>query len=333
MKRIVGFVCLLLATGAFSTSFADSRGLQDLKIGGGILWNEKVSAPLKAMGGGFHASADIGLARWMTLTPFYEYSRRNTVNSNLAGGEFYYSIPVKDDQGAFYFGPGAGIARWQGMSNLHVNGVGGFKYRLKERVGIFVQGKYVWAADKMLNGVTAHGGFTLSMKKEKKSRWYTKPAPGGSKANLKAEARMEAEAKARAEAEAKARAEAEARTRQARTFAPIYFDYDRYNVRDDQKPTLAGHVERLKANSDFKIKIEGHCDERGTIEYNLALGQRRADRIRSMLVISGIAQERLTTVSYGKERPVDPGHNEAAWAKNRRAEFVVTPGEISAGDR
>jgi peptidoglycan-associated lipoprotein len=136
-------------------------------------------------------------------------------------------------------------------------------------------------------------------------------------------AREEAERAAR-EAEEKARVEAEATAREARTFENIYFDYDRYNIRDDQKPTLARHVERLKANPDFKVTIEGHCDERGTIEYNMALGQKRADSAKKFLVKTGIDAKQLTTISYGKERPVDPGHDETAWARNRRAEFKVT---------
>jgi peptidoglycan-associated lipoprotein len=135
-------------------------------------------------------------------------------------------------------------------------------------------------------------------------------------------ARAEAEAKARAEAEAKARAEAEARA--ARTFDPAYFDYDKYNIRDDQKPTLAKAVDKMNAHPEFKITVEGHCDERGTIEYNMALGQKRADSVKKFLAKAGVAGDRLTTVSYGKERSVDAGHDESAWAKNRRCEFKVT---------
>ncbi|OGG56052.1 MAG: peptidoglycan-associated lipoprotein [Candidatus Handelsmanbacteria bacterium RIFCSPLOWO2_12_FULL_64_10] len=148
-------------------------------------------------------------------------------------------------------------------------------------------------------------------------------------AGREAEERAEAERKAREEAEraareAEERARAEAEARAARTFSNVYFDYDRFNIRDDQKPALASHAEKLKANSDFKVTVEGHCDERGTIEYNLALGQKRADSTRSFLVRAGVEAGRLTTVSYGKERPADPGHDESAWGKNRRAEFKVT---------
>lgn len=145
------------------------------------------------------------------------------------------------------------------------------------------------------------------------------------KARAEAEAakvKAEAEAKAKVEAEAKAAAEAEARA--IRTFAPTYFDYDKYNIRDDQKTTLADNASRIKAKG-FKLTLEGHCDERGTVEYNLALGQKRANSVRDYLVRAGVAADRLKTVSYGKEQPADLGHDEAAWSKNRRVEFDVAP--------
>lgn len=82
-------------------------------------------------------------------------------------------------------------------------------------------------------------------------------------------------------------------------------------------------AERLKKNESYTIKIEGNCDERGTTEYNLALGNRRANAAMNYLVNLGIKKERIKTVSYGKEKPLDPGHDEAAWAKNRRDHFVV----------
>ncbi|MBI2950441.1 peptidoglycan-associated lipoprotein Pal [bacterium] len=103
--------------------------------------------------------------------------------------------------------------------------------------------------------------------------------------------------------------------------ASIYFDYDKYNIRDDQKSALEKNADKLKARSDLQATLEGHCDERGTIEYNMALGQKRADSARSFLVKAGVDAKRLTTVSYGKERPADTGHDESAWARNRRVEF------------
>ena len=83
---------------------------------------------------------------------------------------------------------------------------------------------------------------------------------------------------------------------------------------------------RKEALSASKVTIEGHCDERGTAEYNLALGERRAKAAQEYLVFLGVGAQRLSTISYGEEKPVDPGNNEAAWAKNRRAHFVVTEG-------
>jgi peptidoglycan-associated lipoprotein len=87
---------------------------------------------------------------------------------------------------------------------------------------------------------------------------------------------------------------------------------------------LQANVETMKAFPTADVLIEGHCDERGTVEYNLALGERRARSARDYMVSLGVSADRIQIISYGKERPVDFGHNEAAWAKNRRAEFSVT---------
>lgn len=103
----------------------------------------------------------------------------------------------------------------------------------------------------------------------------------------------------------------------------VYFDYDRYELREDARATLANNAKQLESNSGAKVSVEGHCDERGTTEYNLALGEKRAQAARDYLVNYGIAADRLTTVSFGEERPADPGQDESAWAKNRRAAFVV----------
>ncbi len=104
---------------------------------------------------------------------------------------------------------------------------------------------------------------------------------------------------------------------------PIYFDFDRFFIREDAKPVLDAIARWLKKHDRVKVRIQGHCDERGTNEYNIALGQRRANSARDYLVTMGIAPSRLSTISYGEERPVDPGHNEEAWAKNRRAAFEI----------
>ena len=104
----------------------------------------------------------------------------------------------------------------------------------------------------------------------------------------------------------------------------IHFDFDRYDIRPDAARILDANARWLKANPAALVLIEGHADERGTNEYNLALGERRAVSARTYLVSLGIPADRIKTVSYGKEFPFDPGHDEGAWSKNRRAHFVVT---------
>ena len=104
----------------------------------------------------------------------------------------------------------------------------------------------------------------------------------------------------------------------------VYFDTDMSNIREDGRATLAKQAEWLKKYTNYPILIEGKCDERGTREYNLALGERRAVSARNYLVSLGIAADRIKTVSYGKEFPFDPAHTEEAYSKNRRAHFVVT---------
>jgi peptidoglycan-associated lipoprotein len=104
----------------------------------------------------------------------------------------------------------------------------------------------------------------------------------------------------------------------------IYFDFDKYDLRTDARTILDRKASFLNQNSSVRVQIEGHCDERGTVEYNLALGERRANAAKQYLTTAGISAGRLSTISYGEERPLDPGHNEAAWAKNRRDHFVIT---------
>ncbi len=103
----------------------------------------------------------------------------------------------------------------------------------------------------------------------------------------------------------------------------IFFDFDKYNIRPQDAEILKKNLDWFNANKGKKVRIEGHCDERGTVEYNLVLGQKRADATKNYLINLGIDGKLLETVSYGKERPFDPGHNEEAWAKNRRAHFLV----------
>lgn len=103
----------------------------------------------------------------------------------------------------------------------------------------------------------------------------------------------------------------------------VYFDFDSYRISSAGRDAVAANAKWLKANSNATVQIEGHCDERGTTEYNLALGDRRANAVRDALVRAGVARNRLSTISYGEERPSDPGHDEGAWSKNRRGQFVT----------
>ena len=103
----------------------------------------------------------------------------------------------------------------------------------------------------------------------------------------------------------------------------VFFDYDKAAVRDDQKAALNDNVGWLKGNSGAKVLLEGHCDERGTAEYNLGLGERRAKAVKDYLIAAGVAADRVSTISYGKERPFVLGHDESAWKWNRRGHFVI----------
>ncbi len=104
----------------------------------------------------------------------------------------------------------------------------------------------------------------------------------------------------------------------------VHFAYDSFTLSEEAKAILERKAIWLKENPQAVIQIEGHCDERGTTAYNLALGERRANAVKQYLVALGIEASRLTTISYGEEFPLDPGHNEAAWARNRRAHFIIT---------
>ena len=105
----------------------------------------------------------------------------------------------------------------------------------------------------------------------------------------------------------------------------VYFDFDKYDIRAEDAKTLDTNAAWLKSNADNLVLIEGHCDERGTNEYNLALGERRAKATMNYLVSQGIQANRITIISYGEERPVCNEKTEACWAKNRRANFLVKP--------
>jgi peptidoglycan-associated lipoprotein len=116
----------------------------------------------------------------------------------------------------------------------------------------------------------------------------------------------------------------DATTGEGGPLADVYFEYDQARLSDEARAVLEKHALWLQNHRSAKVVVEGHCDERGTVDYNLALGEQRARATRDYLVSLGVSGDRLTTVSYGKERPLDPASNEAAWSKNRRAHFLVS---------
>jgi peptidoglycan-associated lipoprotein len=142
-----------------------------------------------------------------------------------------------------------------------------------------------------------------------------------------AEAARRAEAE-RLAAERAAEAERQRATRQARATLEemVFFDYDMSDLRDDAEATLRSKVDILRASPQVQIRIEGHADERGSTEYNMALGNRRAEAIRQFLVGFGLAENRFEIVSFGEGRPLQQGSTESAWARNRRGQFVITAG-------
>jgi len=112
---------------------------------------------------------------------------------------------------------------------------------------------------------------------------------------------------------------------QRRGFSPdVYFDYDESNLSDDTRDKLSRNADLLKSNAQFSVTIEGHADSRGTSEYNLALGERRANAVRDYLTSLGIAATRMRTISYGKERPVAVCNDISCWSHNRRAHMIIT---------
>ncbi len=149
-------------------------------------------------------------------------------------------------------------------------------------------------------------------------------------AAAKAQIQEETVAKEKAAEKATVKAAAERVAAEAATkttavkLADIHFDFDAFSLGDDARETLKKHAEWLDSNKDVMVVVEGHCDERGTAEYNLALGERRANAAAKFLINMGVDAKRIKTISYGEELPLDPGHNEAAWAKNRRAHFAVS---------
>jgi peptidoglycan-associated lipoprotein len=106
----------------------------------------------------------------------------------------------------------------------------------------------------------------------------------------------------------------------------VYFDFDSSEIKGEGTDIVAAHAKYLAANPNTRVRLEGHTDERGSREYNIGLGERRAQAVRRALLLQGAADAQISTVSYGEERPAVPGHDEAAWAKNRRVEFVYLAG-------
>jgi peptidoglycan-associated lipoprotein len=106
----------------------------------------------------------------------------------------------------------------------------------------------------------------------------------------------------------------------------VYFDFDHAEIRADAQPVLSNQAAWLQRYPSVMVRIEGNCDERGTREYNFALGARRADAVRSFLMDHGVNGGRIATISYGKEQPLDPGHDESAWAKDRNAHTAILSG-------
>jgi peptidoglycan-associated lipoprotein len=147
---------------------------------------------------------------------------------------------------------------------------------------------------------------------------------------MREQALRDKEAAEKAAKEAAERAKKEAAAKAAAILkelqiADINFDFDKYNLKPEAQAILKAGAPAYLKYKEYKLVVEGHCDERGTVEYNLALGQKRADEAAKYLVDLGIEKDRIKTISYGKEMPLDAGHDEAAWAKNRRAHFVIFP--------
>jgi peptidoglycan-associated lipoprotein len=161
------------------------------------------------------------------------------------------------------------------------------------------------------------------------------PAPTGPTAEELAQRRADSlAALERARLEAEARAAEEARRARAAAVAAaratleemVFFDYDMSEIRSDAAAVLRRKAEVLRASPQVQMRIEGHADERGSTEYNIALGNRRAEAVRQFLVGFGLQESRFSTVSYGEERPLERASNESAWARNRRAQFQITAG-------
>jgi peptidoglycan-associated lipoprotein len=166
-----------------------------------------------------------------------------------------------------------------------------------------------------------------SVKKEEAARLVAERAAKEPREKELAKIREEEARKARGEFEkslvAKKEPGIEGEIFESKLFKDIHFDFDKYDIRPENAEILKENAALLSKYLTVKVQIEGHCDERGTNEYNLALGERRANSTKKYLISIGVSQGRISTISYGEERPSDPGNNEEAWAKNRRAHSIV----------
>lgn len=136
----------------------------------------------------------------------------------------------------------------------------------------------------------------------------------------------EAARAARAEAEARAARERATAAARATLEELVFFDYDMADIREDAAAVLRRKADVLRASPQVQLRIQGHADERGSTEYNLALGNRRAESVRQFLVGFGLPESRFSIISYGEERPLENASNESAWSRNRRAQFDITAG-------
>lgn len=161
------------------------------------------------------------------------------------------------------------------------------------------------------------------------------PAPTGPTAEELERLRQDSIARAQAAAEAAERAEQERMEREAARLAEarrqtllevVYFDYDESAIKAEAREKLRAKAEILRSNPDVELRMEGHADERGTSEYNIALGNERAEAVIQVLSGFGLDADRFSSVSYGEERPAAQGSNESAWSRNRRVEFILTAG-------
>ena len=158
---------------------------------------------------------------------------------------------------------------------------------------------------------------------EQKAPAQAAPAAVNDEAARKAKELADREAALKAQAARDAAAKKNAAALADLNLQNIYFDFDKSSIRPDAREILKANAEIFTKNGTAQIVLEGYCDERGTAEYNMALGERRAQEAKQYLVNLGLTASRMETISYGEEKPLDPGHNEAAWAQNRRVQFLL----------